>query len=299
MRENKNTFIIFALIFCSIMLVLLTTEKYNKQMTLPNRRIDYISDDSDESFDMTSIFKKDEVAEFAYEMFEFQGIRSGIVDIATTGFTKEDLGVGNSVVNFTEVILEDGTIVSFIEPESEAVSMYNKITSEGLLVVIIEDINGVKQIIREGDENFEIYKQALLKEKRSIQTTKLTNLELLLSESRLIGKYDVYLGTEDNLIRSSQVYFNEKKNYMLMLSKDKQGVEYFLVDAGVDMYFDHIYEFSSEFLEVKGFVTANELEHLLYGSFIRMIDKNTLYFETKFKGELLIIKRNEANGDEE
>ncbi|MBI9015164.1 MAG: hypothetical protein JEZ08_23225 [Clostridiales bacterium] len=299
MRENKNTFIIFALIFCSIMMVLLTTEKYNKPMTLPNRRIDYISDDSDASFDMTSIFNKDEVAEFAYEMFEFQGIRSGIVDIATTGFTKEDLGVENSVVNFTEVVLEDGTIVSFIEPESEAVSMYNKITSEGLLVVIIEDINGTKQIIQPGDENFEIYKQALLREKRSIQTTKLTNLELLLSESRLIGKYDAYLGSEDNLIRSSQVYYNEKKNYMLMLSKDKLGVEYFLVDAGVDMYFDHIYEFSSEFLEVKGFVTANELEHLLYGSYIKMIEMNTFYLETKFKGEILIIKRNEENGNEE
>jgi len=297
MRENKNTFIIFALIFCSIMIILLTTEKYNEPMTLPNRRIDYSIID-DKSFDMTSIFKKDEVAEFAHEMFVFQGIRSGIVDIATTGFTKEDLGVENSIVNFTEIVLEDGTIISFIEPQSEAVSMYSKITSEGLLVVIIEDTNGVKQIIREGDENFQIYKQALLKEKRSIQTTKLTNLELLLSESRLIGKYDAYYSEADNLIRSAQVYYNEKKNYMLMLSKDKLGVEYFLVDAGFDMYFDHIYEFGSEFLEVKGFVTANELEHLLYGSFIKMIDLDLMYLETEFKGVKLIIIRNEVENSE-
>lgn len=293
MGESKKTFIIFALIFCGIMFVLMTTEKYNKPMSLPNRSIDYTTED-DKSFDMTSIFKKDEVAEFAHEMFEFQGIRSGIIDIETTGFSKEDLGVEASVVNYTEIILEDGTVISYIEPESEVVNMYNKITAEGLLVVIIEDINGVKQIIREGDENFQTYKQELLKEKRSIQTTKLTNLELLLSESRLIGKYDAYYITEDNLIRSALIYYNEKKNYMLMLSKDKLGVEYFLVDAGVDMYFDHIYEFSSEFLEVKGFVTANELEHLLYGTFIKMIDLDTMTYETKFKGERLIVIRNEV-----
>jgi len=276
----------------------MTTEKYNKPMSLPNRSIDYAIQD-DKSFDMTSIFKKDEVAEFAHEMFEFQGIRSGIIDIETTGFSKEDLGVDASIVNYTEIILEDGTVISFIEPQSEVVNMYNKITAEGLLVVIIEDINGVKQIIREGDENFQTYKQELLKEKRSIQTTKLTNLELLLSESRLIGKYDAYYITEDNLIRSALIYYNEKKNYMLMLSKDKLGVEYFLVDAGVDMYFDHIYEFSSEFLEVKGFVTANELEHLLYGTFIKMIDLDTMIYETKFKGEKLIVIRNEVESIED
>jgi len=232
-------------------------------------------------------------------MFEYQGIRSGIVDIATTGFTKEDLGVENSIINFTEIILEDGSRVSFIEPESEVVDMYNKLTAEGLLVVIVEDSKGVKHIIRADDENFQLYKQALLKEKRSIQTTKLTNLEMLLSEAHLVGSYDAFLGSQENLIRSSKIYFNEKKNYMLMLSKDKVGVEYFLVDADVDMYFDHIYEFGTEFLEVKGYVTSNELEHLLYRSFIKMIDLNTLYFETKFKEDTLIIIRNEDVNEEE
>ncbi len=64
------------------------------------------------------------------------------------------------------------------------------------------------------------------------------------------------------------------------------------------MYFDHIYEFTTEFLEVKGFVTSNDLEHLLYRSFIRMIDLDTMYLETKFKEDLLIIKRNEGATNE-
>ena len=297
MRKERNTFILFALAFSVILFLFYTTEQYNEPISLPERRLDYSTVVS-ENFDVTKIFEKDVIAELAYEMFEFQGIRSGIVDIATTGFTKEDLGVEYSVINFTEIVLDDGSRIFFIEPESEVVEMYNKITSDGLLVVIVEDKKGVKHIIRSGDENFEIYKQALLKEKRSIQTTKLTNLEMLLAEAHIVGSYDAYLGTEENLIRSSTIYFNEKKNYMLMLSKDKLGVEYFMVDADVDMYFDHIYEFTTEFLEVKGFVTSNDLEHLLYRSFIRMIDLDTMYLETKFKEDLLIIKRNEGATNE-
>lgn len=296
MKGNRNSFILFAMLFTVILYLFYTTENNNEPITLPDRRIDYTEV---ATFDMADIFEKEEVAEFASGIFEFQGIRTGIVDIATTGFTKEDLGVEISVINFTEVILEDGSRVSFIEPETEAVDMYNKITSEGLLVVIVEDTAGVKHIIREGDENFELYKQALLREKRSIQTTKLTNLDLLLSEAEFIGSYDAYLGTDDNLIRTASIYYNEADNYMLMLTTDKLGVEYFLVDAGVDMYFDHIYELSSEFLEVKGFVTSNELEHLLYRSYFKMLDLNTTYFETKFKEALLIIKRHKGDSIEE
>ncbi len=293
MKNNRNSFILFAIAFTAVMLFLFTTEQYNETMTLPNRKIDY----SEIEFDVSDIFEKDEVAEFASEMFEYQGIRSGIVDIATTGFTKEDLGVNDSVVYITEVILENGSQVSFIEPDTEAVDMYNNISSESLLVVIVKDKEGVKYIIREDDEDFERYKQALLKEKRSIQITKLTNLEMLLSESLLIGKYNAYLGSEENWIRGSSIYLNENKNYMLMLSKDKLGVEYFLVDADVDMYFDHIYELGTEFLEVKGYVTSNDLDHLMYRSFIKMIELDTDYFEAKFKEDLLIIKRDRSNDD--
>ena len=135
MKKNRKSFILFASGFTVIMLFLFTTEQYNATMTLPNRKIDY----SEIEFDVSDIFEKDEVAEFASEMFEFQGIRSGIVDIATTGFTKEDLGVNDSVVYITEVILENGSQVSFIEPDTEAVDMYNNISSESLLVVIVED----------------------------------------------------------------------------------------------------------------------------------------------------------------
>ena len=39
------------------------------------------------------------------------------------------------------------------------------------------------------------------------------------------SKYDAYYNEADNLIRSAQVFYNEKKNYMLMLSRDKLGVE--------------------------------------------------------------------------
>lgn len=297
MKERHN-FIAFSLIFSIVLFMFYTTERYNEPISLPERRLDYASNIAD-NFDVSNIFKIDEVAEFASEMFDYQGIRSGIVDIATTGFTKEDLGVENAIINFTEIILEDGSRISFIEPESEVVDMYNKLTADGLLVVIVEDSQGAKHIIRADDENFQLYKQALLKEKRSIQTTKLTNLEMLLSEAHLVGSYDAFLGSQDHLIRTSKIYFNEKKNYMLMLSKDKVGVEYFLVDADVDMYFDHIYEFGTEFLEVKGYVTSNELEHLLYRSFIKMIDLDTLYFETKFKEDTLIIIRNEDTLDEE
>lgn len=291
MKDNKALFWMFAALFTAVIFYIYSTEKNNEPMSLPDRRIDYVEA---HAFDVKDIFIREEVAGFASEIFEFQGIRTGIVDVATTGFTKEDLGVEISVVNFTEVILEDGSRVSFIEPESEAVDMYNMITSEGLLVVIVEDTDGVKHIIRQEDEHFELYKQALLKEKRSIQTTKLTNLDLLLSEATLVGSYDAFLGTDKNLIRSASIYYNENDHYMLMLTKDKLGVEFFLVDAGVDMYFDHIYELTTEFLEVKGFVTSNELEHLLYRSFFKMLDLNTYYFETKFKEDLLIIKRQEG-----
>ena len=287
MKDSKKSFILFAIAFTLMFAFLYTRERYNETMTLPDRKIDYAND----VFDAADIFEKDEVAAFASEMFEFQGIRSGIVDIATTGFTKEDLGVEDAVVYITEVILEDGAQVSFIEPDTEAVDMYNSISSDSLLVVIVKDKEGVRYIIREGDDDFERYKTALLKEKRSIQITKLTNLDMLLSESKLIGKYDAYLGSEDNLIRTSSIYHNEKDSYMLMLSKDKLDVEYFLVDADVDMYFDHIYELGSEFLEVKGYVTSNDLDHLMYRSFLKMVDIDTDYFETKFKEDLLIIKR--------
>lgn len=293
MKDNRNAFIIFIAFLCAVMFFLYTTERYNEPISVPDRKIDY-SADSSVTFDVFNIFKKDQVAEIAYEIFEFQGIRTGIVNVETTGFTKEDLGVDDNVINYTEVVLDDGTRVTYVEPETEAVNMYNKITNEGLLVVIVEGKDGVKNIIREGDANFELYKSALLKEKRSIQNDMLTNLELLLSEATYVGAYVAYLGQDQNMIRTSKIYYNEKKNYMLMLSKDKIGVEYFMLDAGVDLTFDHTYEFGTEFLEVKGFVTSNELEHLLYRSFLKMIDLDTVYFETKFKGEKLFIERDEG-----
>ena len=43
----------------------------------------------------------------------------------------------------------------------------------------------------------------------------LTNLELLLSEARYVGAYVAYLGDEESVIRTSKLYYNEKKNYQL------------------------------------------------------------------------------------
>jgi hypothetical protein len=89
------------MLFRVILYLFYTTENNKEPITLPDRRIDYTEV---ATFDMADIFEKEEVAEFASGIFEFQGIRTGIVDIATTGFTKEDLGVEISVINFTEVI---------------------------------------------------------------------------------------------------------------------------------------------------------------------------------------------------
>jgi len=292
MKENRSVFLIFSVLFGSIMLLFLTTETFNEPIPLPSSRIDYRTEESDVGIEILDIFEMETVVEFASEMFDYKGIRSGVVAVETTGFSKEDLGVESSAVTFTEVQLDDGTIVSFIEPESEVVDMYNKISTDGLIVVIVEDLEGKRTIIKPEDEFFEEYRKVLLKEKRSIQTTKLTNLEMLLSEAVPVGGYDAFLVNSSNeytKIRTSKVYFNKKKNYMLMLSKNRQGVEFFLVDAGVDLYFDHIYEFSSEFLEVKGFVTADDLEHLMYRAFMAMTEKNLERYETTFKGDRLII----------
>ena len=299
LKENKSIFLIFALLLSGVMILLFTTEKYSGQIELPeqnfNRSFDGESIVKKSKSDILNIFDKDSLIEFASEMFEHNGVRSGTTDISITGFTKEDFGVESSVINYTEVILEDGTRISFIEPETEVVDMYNKISVNDLIAVIVVDVDGNKIIVKPGQNNFEYYRQTLLKEKRSIQTTKLTNLEVLLAEAENIGGYYAYLINDKNRysrIRSAQLYYNTKKNYMLMLSKNKQGTEFFLVDAGVDLCFDHIYEIGSEFLDVKGFVTADKLENKIYRTFMEMTDLNLSSFETEFQGvKLLIVKK--------
>lgn len=292
MKENRTLVWVFIAGFSLVLIMLYSTENL-QDISLPENRIDYTEVRTVETI---NIFEREAMAEFAAEMFEGQGIRSGLMNIENVGIDKETLGVDTEIVNYTEVVLDDGTIVKYIEPETDVVDMYNKITSNGLIVVIIEDTEGNQTIIKKGDPHFDEYKQTLLKEKRSIQTEKLTSLELLLSEANSMGGYDAFLVNSQNeysKIRSAQVYFNEKKNYILMLSKDKTGVEYFLVDAGADMYFDHIYEFSSEFLEIRGFVTANELEHLMYSGFMEMVIEAQDEIELNFKGDRLILKKHE------
>lgn len=292
MKEHNSKLIIFSILFIAVLAVFLSTENLGSQIVFPEQ-----SSSESSSLDDTSIlniFDRKKMINFASEIFEQNGVRSGTIDISKSGFTNKELGIDDNTVNYTEVMLEDGSTISFIEPETEKVDMYNNITVNSLIAVVLTNANGKQKIIKPGHKDFQKYKLLLLREKRVIQNTKLTNLELLLSESSYVGAYEAFLIDEDGeftIIRTAQLYLNEKKNYMLMLSKNKLGAEYFLVDAGVDLYFDHIYEIGSELLDVKGFVTANNLEHAMYRTFMEMYELGLRKKEVEFQGVRLLIMR--------
>lgn len=298
MKSNKSLFIMFVVTYILVLFIFQGTENFETNLILPEQKFDELNVVAKNRLKFFKIFDKESVIEFASDMFEYNGVKSGMIDIGLTGFTKEELGINTTKVNYTEVASLDGTIIYYIERAEEVVDLYNPIMISGLLAVVVVDSNGERTIVRQENTDFEFYKKLLLKEKRGIQTIKLTNLEMLLDNAEFLGSYEAFLYNKDNVpkkIREGRVYYNFKKNYVLMLTKNNQNVEYFLVDSGVDMYFDHIYEISNKFLEVKGFVTSDLLDHEIYNTFMRIVNDENESNETLFKGDKLKVILTELN----
>ncbi len=234
------------------------------------------------------------VINFISEKFEYNHIRAGVIDLSESAIASDDWGILESKVYLTEIQLEDGSVISFFEPEDDVVEMYNTISIGNIISVVITNPDGLHEVIKPDHENFKTYKIMLLKEKRMIQHAKLTDLNILLSDSILLGDYDVVLLNEDStttLMRLTKLYKND--DLYLMLSTNRSGQSYFRVDSDSDMVFDHYYESESEVLDIKSFITAEPLEQFLYKSIMDMVNNDKKQSEIEYQGFRYLIKLNE------
>lgn len=283
MKKNKSL-LWFLGLFVIVMVAFYSTEDSDSVVFLKERPISF-STPSD--FAIESVFEPEGVAGFASEIFEYKSIKSCIDDIETTGYTKETFGVDDPQVHITEVLLDDGYTITYIEPKFNAVNIRLPVNNDALIAVIVKDISGEQMIIRDDDEAFEYYRQSLLKDKKVIKKARLTNFDVMFNKVITIDYFEAYTPQNLDFVKEVTLYHHEKKQYMLMLSKINDDMTVFFVDDDMDKNIDYVYEVGKDYISVNDKKMMDETDQLIYQYILKMKDLERQYFGTK----ALVIKR--------
>jgi hypothetical protein len=286
MRVGSNKLIVIKILFAIILILMLPLYSCQNNTIIEN-------EETPKGAPIQEINSDEFVVNFISDKFEYHQIRAGVIDLSESAIASDDWGIHESKVYLTEIQMEDGSVISFFEPEDEVVEMYNSIGISNIIAAVITSQDGSYEVIKPEHENFKTYKIMLLQEKRKIQHAKLTDLDVLLSNSILLGDYEVVLLNEDStttLMRSTKLYEND--HFILMLTTYKSGESYFRVDADFDMVFDHYYESESKVLDINSFITADPIEQFLYESIMDMVHNDKRQSEVEYQGSKYVITFN-------
>ena len=224
------------------------------------------------------------------EKFEYENVITGLINVEDLQYSAS-ISSDTEMVRYTLITDENEEQVVFIEPEDQFVEMYNQLSVSRILAIIVSDDSRKNVMIGSENENYKSYKTKLLKSKRMIQNAKLTDLELILTDSKFLGRFEVYLKA-DTFERIRLIEFHlSSNNANVLVSENKIGDHYFLVDAEQDGVFNHFYNITSAELDVMSFKTADAFEHIIYGCLLVMIeeDRSEKLFDSEW-GEIKIIK---------
>ncbi len=206
------------------------------------------------------------INEVASDTYNLNGVTNGTIAVTDLGELATELGLAETVENiaYTTSIQEDGSTVSYIETNTEAVGMYNgesnlEATSASdlnasvgdLEAVIISNTDGTSTVIKAGDEGFDAYKSNLEQQKKDIQWDKLTNLDYLLDGATIISTGDIYTKNNDTFMYKYELYNNSEKNLNVLKFIVDSNNSAFFVDEGINSILDHQYTSSSTVVYTK------------------------------------------------
>ncbi len=235
------------------------------------------------------------INEIASDTYNLNGVTNGTIAVTDLGELASELGLAETVetIAYTTSTQEDGSTVSYIETNTEAVGMYNgesnlEATSASdlnasvgdLEAVIISNTDGTSTVIKAGDEGFDAYKSNLEQQKKDIQWDKLTNLDYILDGADLVGEYTLTttIGHTTEHLRDLSFYKNDLLGINVIVQTTEFGTKYFNLDVDQNGTIDSTYTHKLKSLNIKNNITNDVGDVLLYDNLLKMGEKESVTY---------------------
>lgn len=280
MKENKGVIWLFITMFGCVLIFLASSEQLHTSAGLPSTRINY-SADTKRGINTSALFDK-----------------SAIIKFSSTMFDREDSTIAEDMTDSESFARSPGFVISDEELMDSTVDEYYSILDlyNGYIKYndLIEGLN-MLGIERNSDTHqFEQFVDLVPSGQSQLSLLELGVYKTMLDGVFFIGSFDAYRINAENsyiILRTAKVFYNKDKNYRIILDRDLDGTDYLFVDRGADMSIEYGYTFTDNQLENRTSITSEDLDQVVYTSFLDMIISNEKIAYIPYKKDPLMLIR--------